>query len=101
MGIPTTVRYTLLEKSKNIIRRNDASYIASALRGENRTETKQSNKGKGLPGIYQDTKDGWIKDLSIISGMGKCDVLEDGKIREQVLKYNFEGTMFSWNFRIS
>lgn len=101
LGIPTTVRYTLLEKSINIIKRNDAAYIASALRGENRTETKQSNRGKGLPGIYQDTKDGWIKDLSIISGKGKCDVMEDGKIGEQILKYNFEGTMFSWNFRIS
>lgn len=101
LGIPTTVRYTLLEKSINIIKRNDAAYIASALRGENRTETKQSNRGKGLPGIYQDTKDGWIKELSIISGKGKCDVTEDGKIREQVLKYNFEGTMFSWNFRIA
>lgn len=101
VGIPTTVRYTLLERGKNIIKRNDAAYIASALRGENRTETKQSNRGKGLPGIYQDTKEGWIKDLSIISGRGKCDVLENGKIREQVLEYNFEGTMFSWNFKIA
>lgn len=100
VGIPATLRYSLLEKSWNLINRNDAAYIASALRGENRTETKQSNRGKGLPGIYRDIKEGWIKDLSIISGRGKCDVLEDGKIKEQVLKYNFEGTMFSWNFKI-
>ena len=55
---------------------------------EERTETKQSNRGKGLPGIYQDTKYGWIKDLSIISGKGKCNVMEDGKIGEQIFRKN-------------
>lgn len=101
LGIPATIRRTLFEKGINMVGKKDASFITSALRGENRTETRQRHRGKGLPGIYQDAQNSKISNLSIISGKGKCKVLKNGDIFEETLDYTFEGTLFSWDFRIA
>lgn len=47
MGIPSTIRQSFIERGIiNLTGKKDASFIASALRGENRTETRQSHRGK-------------------------------------------------------
>lgn len=99
-GIPATIKKSLGEKIKEIFpfSNNDARFIASALRGEFRSETRQINRGKGLPEIYNDSKAGTISDLLIISGAGKCIVKKNGEIEEQTLQLPFMGTLFSWNF---
>lgn len=97
-GIPATVRKTFVEKIEKIFVANDAKLIASALRGDFRTETKEGFRGKGLPQIYSDACDGKITDLVIISGKGKCTVNCEGKIIEETLSSNFVGTLFYWNY---
>ena len=101
-GIPDTVRKSFTEIIRGwMVKSDDAKMIASALRGEFRTETKQDYRGKGLPQIYNDSCDGLIKNLNIISGNGKCVVDEDGRITEEVLNTEFMGTLFCWDFVIN
>ncbi len=97
MGIPQTVSKRFYEKVKNWIIQDDAMYIKSALLGEFRSETRQGHRGKGLPGIYEDARHASIKNLSIISGKGKCTV--DGNnnnIETETFNQAFEGTLFTW-----
>lgn len=102
VGIPATLYYDYKEKIIQLFpsQRRDAAYISSALQGAFRTETKKSNRGKGLPGIYQDSINGRIKNMSIISGKGKCTVMSNGEIREKNLSSYFEGTLFCWEYNI-
>ncbi len=100
-GIPVTVSYNLIERGVNLIYREDAAYIKSALLGENRTETKLCHRGKGLPGIYEGAKQGEIRNLTIISGNGRCDILGDGEIKQTTLTRNLGGTLFAWDFKIA
>ncbi len=102
VGIPTTLWYNNSEKILKLFsgKRKDAAFISSALRGEFRTETGKSHRGKGLPGIYQDSLNGRIRNMSIISGKGKCTIMNDGEIREKVLPSSFEGTLFCWEYNI-
>lgn len=101
-GIPATVRKNFAEKIIEFIGldKPDTVYIAAALRGEFRSETKEEHRGKGLPEIYNASinAESRIKELVIVSGGGLCKVERDGCIREQIIGKNFEGTMFSWKF---
>ncbi|MBR4069026.1 MAG: hypothetical protein IKK08_10435 [Clostridia bacterium] len=96
LGIPSTIKKTLLEKAKDIIWDNDSGYIASALRGEHRTQTGNNYRGKGLPEILESVTDGSMRSLQIFSGKGVCYVEADGNIIEQNLEYTFKGTMYVW-----
>ena len=102
VGIPKTIRLNFVEQVTNLLLKDksDAKYISSALKGTFRTETREGHRGKGLPGIYEDALSGRICDLSIVSGRGKCTVLENGEIEETVLHTNFEGTLISWKFNL-
>lgn len=101
-GIPSTVRKNWTEKLIGAIGldKPDAVYIAAALRGEFRSETKEGHRGKGLPEIYKasTTRESRIKELLIVSGGGLCRVERQGNITEQNIEQNFEGTLFSWIF---
>ncbi len=95
-GIPNTIRKTLSERILQILYDNDAKYIASALRGEFRTETKMANRGKGLPEIYENVKSERLCCLKIVSGKGFCYVTPDGVITEEIVSDEFNGTLFMW-----
>lgn len=101
-GIPTTIRKNWSEKLKDVIGldKADSTYIAAALKGEFRTETKQGHRGKGLPEIYNASVNikNRINELVIVSGGGLCKVHKDGKIEEQYISKAFEGTLFNWKF---
>lgn len=102
VGIPATLWYNYQEKLSKLFsgKKKDAAFISSALRGEFRTETRRTNRGKGLPGIYQDSITGRIRNMSIISGKGKCTIMPNGEIKEKVLLSSFEGTLFCWEYNI-
>lgn len=102
VGIPSTLWYNYPEKITKLFSGNkkDASFISSALQGDFRTETKMGNRGKGLPGIYQDSINGRIRNMSIISGKGKCTIMSNGEIKEKILPSSFEGTLFCWEYNI-
>lgn len=63
----------------------------SALRGENRTETNQLNRGNGLPIIYDGYLKNEIKDLVIISKRGYIK-----NNTEQLIPFPLKGTLYSW-----
>lgn len=105
-GIPKTIRKTLGENLSAVIadvgwavEKKDAGYIASALRGESRTETKEKHRGKGLPEICESVCNGHITGLSILSGLGMCRVMDTGEIIEENLSTPFYGTLFMWDVK--
>ena len=97
-GIPYTIRKNFTERVAELFIRQDAMFIASALKGDFRTETKMEHRGKGMPEIYSISKEGIISDLTIISGKGMCVVGTEGEIEESVLATSFIGTLFSWKY---
>ena len=54
-GIPYTIRKNFTERVAELFIRQDAMFIASALKGDFRTETKMEHRGKGMPEIYWDS----------------------------------------------
>ena len=98
VGIPTTIRLNFAEKVIKLFLKNksDAKFISSALKGAFRTETRQGHRGKGLPCIYDDSQNGNISELTIISGQGECIVTDNGSIIEYVSQAVFNGTLFCW-----
>lgn len=96
-GIPNTIRTkSIVEKIKNTFSIDDAYFIASALRGEYRSETKLDYRGKDLPEVYSRACSKYITDFSIISGFGRCDITEAGNITEEKLDNELVGTMLCW-----
>lgn len=96
LGIPKTVSKKFLEKLLN--KKQDCDLISSALKGEFRTETKEKNRGKGLPLILDYCKEGKLENLEIFSGKGRCRLLkgcgeniENNEFEESIL-----GTLFLW-----
>ena len=94
-GIPATVRKRFFERIRGLNLTNDASLLKSVLQGDFRTETRQKNRGKGIPGIYENACDGAIKELCIVSGEGKCCV-QDKIIISDNLCSKLNGTIFLW-----
>ena len=84
------------EKIKDLFKDDDATYLQSVLKGDPRTETKQDNRGKGIPGIYEDVCKHILTDFQVISGKGLCKVAPSGEIVKTELDNSFEGTMFMW-----
>ncbi len=93
-GIPSTIRKSFFEHIPLLS--SDARFIASALRGDFRTDTGQKHRGKGLPEIYDSVKKGIIRSLTIFSGRGLCLTNEKNEIVEKTLSSVFNGTLFSW-----
>ena len=101
VGIPRTIYRKLKEKIKDFLYSDESLYLKSVLEGEFRSETKQENRGKGLPGIYEDIQNNEIQNLNIISCKGKCYVDSKSKrIETKRLDNSFEGTLFSWDIKI-
>ncbi|MDD3053747.1 MAG: ATP-binding protein [Endomicrobiaceae bacterium] len=92
LGIPNTIRKKNTEKILKICGiMSEHKLVFSALKGEFRSETKNKNRGKGLPEIYEPSLNGNIKDLTIISN--KAFYSEKNG---QDLKNSLNGTMFYW-----
>lgn len=75
LGIPDTILKKVLEnlKDKYMKRNRDAQYILSALKGDFRTRTREKNRNKGMPEIFNYYKDNKIENLKIVSCYGKID----------------------------
>jgi hypothetical protein len=67
----------------------------SALQGEFRTQTKKRYRGKGLPSIYKNAKEGSISNLKIISNYGYINC-ENEELKN--FKIKFSGTLYNWDF---
>lgn len=98
-GIPSTIRKNFFEVLKSKIIDSDAQFIASALRGEFRSETKESHRGRGLPEIRTDVEEAMIAEMQIISGRGHCKLTPGNEIETTALKEDLKGTLFSWCFQ--
>jgi len=97
VGIPKTAKKRLPEhlRWKSI----DAEVIRSALEGKiKRTRTGKHHRGKGLPQMYKDTKNGYVSNLHIISNNGSALVTSDGEIEIEQYDRKFYGTILSWYF---
>ena len=99
VGIPKTIRTKFGEKIISLLSNSDAYFIASALRGEFRSETRLEYRGKGLPEIYNRIISARIENFAIVSGQGKCVVDDLGNIVEIPLKNTLNGTLLSWNLK--
>lgn len=98
VGIPRTVARRNRERIANWFNLdNDVIYLESVLKGDySRSETGLLHRGKGLPEIYNDCKNGYISNLRIISGKAKCIVNADSTISANRTDAVFKGTLFSW-----
>jgi len=92
-GIPFTVRRKGFEPAREFIGfgPNHAEYINSALKGEFRSSTGESYRGKGLPKIYSYNTQQYINSLTIISNKGYFAENQ----REDIPK-ELKGTLFYW-----
>ena len=101
VGIPKTVKKKFWESISSAFRNDDAKLIAAALSNEyNRSETKKLYRGKGLPGIYDNSVTRYISDLIIVSGQGMCVVDKYGVISTRRITSKLLGTMFCWTISI-
>lgn len=98
-GIPNTVYKKFVEKIS--LHKKDSDFIVSALNGDFRTQTRQNNRGKGLPQIKKCCTTGLLKDVCIFSGKGLCKINnETFDLTQNDYKTSFLGTLFSWNIAI-
>lgn len=95
-GIPNTIRTNFLEKIKDKLMNSDAYFIASAFKGELRSETNLPHRGKGLPEIYSRIKNGRISNFTVVSGKGMCNITEENAIQEIKLDFELKGSLFYW-----
>lgn len=95
-GIPRTIYKKWAEKF--FLFKKDSEFIRSALRGECRTQTRNSYRGKGLPLISECVTDGNFENLYIYSGGGCCNVLKgyEGTYLLSDVDNKIFGTLFSW-----
>lgn len=106
VGIPKTIKKRLGERFRGLVDEltaynaynGDASYIESALKGEERTETNQPYRGQGLPEVYEVACGERISEMLVMSGRGKCRIGADGLISNYSLSTEFVGTLFTWKF---
>lgn len=93
LGIATTVRKRIYEKIKFIT--SDADLIESAFNGEFRTETRQPNRGLGMPALKSyviDEKK--FSDFYVMSGNGGYRYTKDEKFKKIDLKNKVYGTIY-------
>jgi hypothetical protein len=102
LTIPTTIKKNLKEYLANIagtllpvVQTQDHRLIESALKGEFRTKTGVSYRGKGLPKIYEYSNNKNIENLVVISRKGYINL---GTGSTQDLNEKFLGTLLSWDF---
>lgn len=94
-GIPATVRKNFKERIDLLNLTDENKYIISALSGEFRTSTRQSNRGKGLPSIKECCDKKYINNLKIISNYAEVSYSSD-RLSGKDHKTLFRGTLFYW-----
>ncbi|WMJ88881.1 ATP-binding protein [Anaerocolumna sp. MB42-C2] len=77
LGIANTVRKNFWEIVK-LKKNTDSDLIESAFNGEFRTETKQKNRGLGLPAIKNFVVSGKLSNFFVLSGKGICKLYNEG-----------------------
>lgn len=94
IGILKSINKRFRDKLKyGYVRKNKQyEYIISALKGECRSNTKLSNRGKGLPEVYEPSLTDKITNLTIISDIAYYNK-ENSRDLNEKLKY---GTIFYW-----
>lgn len=97
MGIPYTINKNWAERIKILNLNKDSKYIESALKGEFRTQTKEENRGKGLPQISECARTELINELSIYSGTGKCEINDNSSYNLNDYKEKLNGTIVKWS----
>lgn len=92
-GIPFTIKRKRFEPTKEFVGLGPkhTEYINSALKGELRSRTGESFRGKGLPKIYSYHTQQYINDLTIISNRGYFAEKRRGDMEEKL-----KGTLFYW-----
>ena len=101
--IPVTIKKNFKEYVANIAgtilpvvqTTQDCKLIESALKGEFRTTTGMSYRGKGLPKIYQYSRNKNIENLAVVSRNGYIDL---ASATTYDLNKKFFGTLLSWDF---
>lgn len=93
LGIPTTVKKKFYEiVLNNLYLDKEYKYVESALNGEfKRSQTGQSNRGKGLPEIFKYENENKISNLTIISNYAYYN-----KQKSFDLNSSLEGTLIYW-----
>ena len=102
LTIPATIKKNLKEYLANIagtllpvVQTQDHRLIESALRGDFRTKTGVSYRGKGLPKIYEYSRNRNIENLVVISRNG---YISPAIGMTQDMNEKFFGTLLSWDF---
>ena len=97
-GIARTVRKSFFEKagSASGMFYNDGDLIHSTLKGDFRTETKESHRGNGLSGVKDFAETGLFRNFTVISGSGSC-VISDNENKELV-KNNYNNSIYGTIF---
>lgn len=92
-GIPKTLRRTTQERINTIfaIKPKDSQLIMSALKGDFRTQTGLSYRGKGLPRIYSFSENHSISNLLVLSNQGLVSGGNATNIQTSV-----KGTLYTW-----
>jgi hypothetical protein len=95
-GIPETIRKDWGEVLKKLITSDDAGLLQSAVQGEFRTRTRQQKRGKGLPSIHAQVKQGQLRRLVIRSLKGQVSASGE-QLTATPMNWRFQGTMLSWS----
>lgn len=93
LGIPTTIRKKVIEKIlKKLEIDKEYKYIDAGVSGiQKRSQTGLSERGNGLPSIYEQYTNNKIKELTIISNRAYYS-----KSTKKDLDNNLNGTIFYW-----
>lgn len=108
-GITGTVRRKLSEKIRTVFGTlNDSELLFHALQPDNfiRTETKESNRGRGIPGIKEDMDNSPVDSFWIFSGSGAVKIVRDGiceidlqrDLTNLDFKHKIYGTIYAFEF---
>ncbi|WP_394524329.1 ATP-binding protein [Lacrimispora sp. JR3] len=97
-GIARTVRKNIFEKIGRSTGAlfNDGDLIFSTLKGDFRTETKETHRGNGLSGVKDLAASGLFRNFTVISGSGSCVISDDAS--KELVKSNYNNSIFGTIF---
>lgn len=97
-GIPQTVSKKMFERLGNFMFSRQVDFLISAFLGEDRSKTKLSYRGKGLPRLFKYCSQGKIQNFSVISSKAFCKFdPSDITLSEQIeLERGISGTLYYW-----
>lgn len=96
-GIPNTINKRIAENALRFVHlKTDSSLLLSALRGEFRTSTQSTNRGKGLPEILKYGYNVFVNRFMIFSGKGSCVIINEKDIRLKDYNNKTFGTLCYW-----